>query len=332
VKNFLKKMAKGKSNGSSTDATTVGATGKFSVIVHPDDKEFAKAAAAGASNGAGSSAAKNDAGLQGRRATAASGPKIEATAKGDDTGVKIGGDSFVKRTKDPAWLKDRDAVYETIKARRTEELSTKKPVDITVTMPDGNVLSTNKSGENFQAWKTSPFDVAATISQGLADSSTVARVTYASFVDDYDLSKDGMDGVDTLGEAMADGGVEADEGKGGTGQEMVFLWDLMRPLVGNVAKLELLKFADDRDAKTVFWHSSAHMMGEALEHLMGSKLTIGPPLAGGFYYDSYMGSDVLREEDCKYCIVFLFRNSQHLMLEGWAARNPHNCLTYFFCV
>ena len=74
---------------------------------------------------------------------------------------------------------------------------------------------------------------------------------------------------------------------------------MLRPLVGPVSKLELLKFDDDKDAKTVFWHSSAHVLGEALEHAYGCKLTIGPPLAGGFYYDSYMGKDAFREEDCK---------------------------------
>jgi threonyl-tRNA synthetase len=56
-----------------------------------------------------------------------------------------------------------------------------------------------------------------------------------------------------------------------------------------VSKIEFLKFEDDREARTVFWHSSAHVLGEALERLYGSRLTIGPPLAGGFYYDSYMG-------------------------------------------
>jgi hypothetical protein len=33
--------------------------------------------------------------------------------------------------------------------------------------------------------------------------------------------------------------------------------------------------------------------------LFGSKLTIGPPLAGGFYYDAFMGKETLREDDCK---------------------------------
>jgi threonyl-tRNA synthetase len=159
-------------------------------------------------------------------------------------------------------------------------------------MPDGKEISADRSGTPLQAWRSTPYDVAVGISQGLADASTVARVTYADFAPDYSPAEDGMEGEDMLMDAMADAGVE-------TGQsEKTFLWDMQRPLVGNVSKLELLKFADDQDAKTVFWHSSAHMLGEALEHLYGCKLTIGPPLAGGFYYDSYMGTDAFREDDC----------------------------------
>ncbi|KAL3934811.1 MAG: hypothetical protein SGARI_003229, partial [Bacillariaceae sp.] len=163
-------------------------------------------------------------------------------------------------------------------------------------MPDGNVLSASKDGQNYQAWKTTPYAVAATISQGLADAATVARVTYEKYVDDYSPAEDGMEGEDTLADAMED--LQIDDNEGSKGLKPV-LWDMMRPLVGPVAKLEFLKFDADQDAKTVFWHSSAHMMGEALEHLFGSKLTIGPPLKGGFYYDSYMGKDSIKEEDYK---------------------------------
>ena len=262
------------------------ATSKFAVLDAPGIKQpVVEDDAAGQAKG----------GKQGRRAKASTGPKI------DETGLRIGGDSFVKRTKDPEWLKQRVAVYEKIAARRAEELGKKKPVDITVTLPDGKVLTQTKAGENFQAWKTSPYDVACAVSQGLADASTVARVTYESFVEDYSPAEDGMEGEDTLMDAMADGGVEQ-----GAADNKVMLWDMMRPLVGPVAKLELLKFADDTDAKTVFWHSSAHMMGEALEHLYGCKLTIGSPLAGGFYYDSYMGSDVFKEDDCKSDLPLIF--------------------------
>lgn len=52
--------------------------------------------------------------------------------------------------------------------------------------------------------------------------------------------------------------------------------------------MSILKF-DDEEGKVVFWHSSAHVLGEVLEQTYGSYLTIGPPLNNGFYYDSFMG-------------------------------------------
>lgn len=234
----------------------------------------------------------------GRRATEGSGPLM-------DTALSkfIGGDSFVERTKNPEWLKKREEVYAAIKAKREAELATKTPVDISVTMPDGKVLSVGKEEGSapYQAWKTTPYDVAATISQGLADAATVARVTYQSYVSDYSPAEDGMEAEDTLMEAMED--LDLNDGnteEEGGGSLKPVLWDMQRPLVGTVTKMEFLKFDDDADARTVFWHSSAHMMGEALENLYGSKLTIGPPLKGGFYYDSYMGTDSYKEDDCEF--------------------------------
>ncbi len=46
-----------------------------------------------------------------------------------------------------------------------------------------------------------------------------------------------------------------------------------------------------------FWHSSAHVLGEALEFCFGAKLTIGPALEEGFYYDCYLGERTLTEAD-----------------------------------
>jgi TGS domain len=159
---------------------------------------------------------------QGRRAKESTGPLMDT-----DKGKSIGGDSFVGRTPNPEWLKTREEVYAKIKAARDQELATKTPVDITVTMPDGKVLSADKEGQNFQAWKTTPYDVAVTISQGLADASTVARVTYEKYVDDYDLAEDGMEGVDTMADAMKDLKNDDDE-KTGEGNLKPILWDLMR--------------------------------------------------------------------------------------------------------
>ena len=180
----------------------------------------------------------------------------------DDTNNLIGTSCFEKRVGNPEWLKTREDLFDKVAERRAAELQSKKSTAITVTMPDGTVMDKNKEGEVFTAWKTSPYHVAATISQGLADSSVVARVTYENYVEDYDLAEDGMEGEDILDEAM-----DMENDDAGDGKSM--LWDLNRPLVGNVSKLELLKFDSD-DAKTVFWHSSAHMLGEALEHLYGS--------------------------------------------------------------
>ena len=50
-------------------------------------------------------------------------------------------------------------------------------------------------------------------------------------------------------------------------------------------------------AAQTFWHSSAHVLGEALELEFGVDLTIGPALEEGFYYDCSMGDRVLTEAD-----------------------------------
>ncbi|KAI0598634.1 hypothetical protein F4775DRAFT_601225 [Biscogniauxia sp. FL1348] len=61
------------------------------------------------------------------------------------------------------------------------------------------------------------------------------------------------------------------------------LWDLTRPLEGD-SQLAFLDFDDD-DGKMVFWHSSAHILGEAAERRFGCDLVIGPPTSNGFYYE-----------------------------------------------
>eukprot|EP00979_Chaetoceros_neogracilis_P009437 scaffold2153_cov271-Chaetoceros_neogracile.AAC.8 len=268
----------GKKDKSTKQEVSLNKTAKFAVLDAPGISQPKVDAIATKS--------KDKDGLQGRRAKVSAGPRM------DDTTTKlIGGESYEKRTANPQWLEAREEAYAKISARREEELGKKTPVAIKVVMPDGNVLDKSKDGETFMAWKTSPYNVACVISQGLADASVVARVTYENYVSDYDLGEDGMEGEDLLAEAMEQDGDENAAAK-------AVLWDMTRPLVGNVSKLELLKFDSDSDAKTVFWHSSAHMLGEALEHLYGCRLTIGPPLKGGFYYDSYMGTnDAFKEED-----------------------------------
>jgi threonyl-tRNA synthetase len=62
------------------------------------------------------------------------------------------------------------------------------------------------------------------------------------------------------------------------------IWDLERPLNVDVS-LKLLTF-NDQGGKSTMWHSSAHLMAEAIEfYYPGVKLAIGPPIENGFYYD-----------------------------------------------
>ncbi|MEA1874792.1 MAG: threonine--tRNA ligase [Bacteroidota bacterium] len=62
------------------------------------------------------------------------------------------------------------------------------------------------------------------------------------------------------------------------------IWDLTR-IINTDAHIKLHKF-DDEEGKLAFWHSSAHLMAEALEKLYpGIKLGIGPSIDNGFYYD-----------------------------------------------
>ncbi len=76
------------------------------------------------------------------------------------------------------------------------------------------------------------------------------------------------------------------------------IWDASRA-INSDARLRLLTW-DDRGAKETFWHSSAHLMAEALESLYtGVKFGIGPPVDNGFYYDVDMGGQVIGDEDLK---------------------------------
>lgn len=72
--------------------------------------------------------------------------------------------------------------------------------------------------------------------------------------------------------------------------------DLNRP-IDHDATVNFLKW-DDKEGKSTFWHSSAHLMAEALESLFpGTKFGIGPAIENGFYYDVDTGGKQLSSND-----------------------------------
>jgi len=77
------------------------------------------------------------------------------------------------------------------------------------------------------------------------------------------------------------------------------VWDATRPITTD-ATLTLLTWTD-KDGKSTFWHSSAHLMAEAVETLFpGAKFWVGPAIdTGGFYYDMDLGGRQITEDDLR---------------------------------
>ena len=74
------------------------------------------------------------------------------------------------------------------------------------------------------------------------------------------------------------------------------VWDATRP-INTDATLQLLTW-DDTDAKSTFWHSSAHLMAEAVEATFpGVKFWVGPAIDRGFYYDMDLNDQKITEDD-----------------------------------
>ncbi|RXG23299.1 threonine--tRNA ligase [Leeuwenhoekiella aequorea] len=118
---------------------------------------------------------------------------------------------------------------------------------IKVTLPDGSV-------KEFESGAT-PFDVANSISAGLARNVISAKYNNTT--------------VETTTPLTTDGSL------------VLYTWN-------------------DDEGKTAFWHSSAHILAQALEELYpGVKLTIGPAIDKGFYYDVDLGERTLGEHDFK---------------------------------
>ena len=107
------------------------------------------------------------------------------------------------------------------------------------------------------------------------------------------------------------------------------VWDLSRPLNENVS-LKLLTW-DDSTGKNTFWHSSAHLMAEAIEALYpGVKFWVGPALDQGFYYDMDLGDQQIGEDD----LVAIEQKMQELAKQNNAYErieiSKKDAVSYFF--
>jgi len=91
--------------------------------------------------------------------------------------------------------------------------------------------------------------------------------------------------------------------------------EINRP-INEDASIKLHKW-EDQEAKNTFWHSSSHLMAEALEQLYpGIKFGIGPAIETGFYYDVDLGEKTITESDLKKIedkMLELAREKQHFV-------------------
>jgi threonyl-tRNA synthetase len=92
------------------------------------------------------------------------------------------------------------------------------------------------------------------------------------------------------------------------------IWDATRP-IRNDASVNLLTW-NDAAGKSTFWHSTAHLMAEAVESIFpGVKFWVGPAIENGFYYDMDLGGRQISEED--------LRNLETKMTELAARQNKY---------
>ena len=105
--------------------------------------------------------------------------------------------------------------------------------------------------------------------------------------------------------------------------------EINRP-INEDASIKLHKW-DDQEAKNTFWHSSSHLMAEALEQLYpGIKFGIGPAIETGFYYDVDLGEKTITESDLTKIedkMLELAREKQHFVRKDVTKEEAMNTYT-----
>ena len=186
-----------------------------------------------------------------------------------ESNAKIGGE-FHKEANSP-FIKERASLWDDLYKAQEEKNKSLPQQPIKITLPDGKEVDGTSN-------VTTPYNVAEKHTKKSAlKEFLVAKVTYSKKVSETKIK------------SVED--EEQEEKCSEKPKESFELWDLHRPLVGD-CKIEFCNF-ETKEGQSTFWHSSAHLLGSAIETAFGAKLCIGPALEEGFYYDSYMGSYVI---------------------------------------
>lgn len=193
---------------------------------------------------------------------------IESTGKDiQQSGQKIGLD--IKFENSPKYLEERTKIWNELFEKQKQKLAEMPKEPIKITLPDGKQME----GTSFE---TSPMSVAKDISNSLASKVIVASVKYKNRVGTLDTH---VSKVEEEEDEVEEGWIH---------------WDIGRPLEGD-CEIKLHSF-EDPEGKMAFWHSSSHILGQALEVEFGVHLCYGPATQDGFYYDAHSGSEAFTNE------------------------------------
>ena len=205
----------------------------------------------------------------------------------------------------PSYLAERIALFEKLKAKYDTEVAAKERSPIKVTLSNGKVI-------DGKAWETTPYDVAGQISKGLADNAVIAKVNGVLW--DLDRPLEGDAKVEILKFEVTEGTYVC------CGLQVVCLcfahsltppphptfYAHSPPLCLYTSPYAHSPFPSPSPSvlytspppppsppyahslpplplpgKQVFWHSSAHILGEAMERHYGGCLCYGPPIEDG---------------------------------------------------
>ena len=184
-----------------------------------------------------------------------------------ESSVKIGGE-FKKETNSD-FIKERAAIWDKLYASQEEKNNALPQTPIKITIENGTEIEGLSN-------KTTPYDIALKhYKKSEVKELLVAKVFY--------INKEHKTKLKNIEEDIEQNNLIQKEL-----DESYDLWDMHRPLISD-CKIEFCNF-DSKEGKNTFWHSSAHLLGSAIEYVFGAKLCTGPALEKGFYYDFYLGN------------------------------------------
>ncbi|VWU49534.1 threonine--tRNA ligase [Hepatocystis sp. ex Piliocolobus tephrosceles] len=204
----------------------------------------------------------------------------------------------------PSFIQERLSKFNELKEKKKKELELiinenerKSESEIYIELPDG-------SKHIGKRHVTTPFQICLSIPKLLSEDPVVCKVTYVEKglkidlcnIEDLENNNNNSEPIDDIPDGMNE--IANDNTTCCKNNLTSMLWDLNLPLIGS-CKIEFLNLTNYEEAQSVFWHSSAHILGSALEKLYGGYLTIGPALKEGFYYDIFLNDYNISTDDYK---------------------------------